>query len=116
MDRKTATIVGAAAALTASPALVGSSTVQAAPSPLVAASYSELLEPIPNAVERLRTYDAEAAARPARLIPAQYNRHHHHHHHHHNRHWYRTHGYSWLNGAWVLAPRPHHHHHHHHNN
>lgn len=116
MDRKTATIVGAAAALVASPALAGSSAAEA-PSTLVAASYAELLEPIPNAIERLRASDAEAAARPAQLIPAQYDRHHHHHHHHHHsRRWYRDHGYNWLNGAWVLGPRPHHHHHHNNNN
>jgi hypothetical protein len=84
-----------------------------APAVPVAASYAELLQPIPNAVERLRAADAEADARPARLIEAQYVAHHHHHHHHHNRGWYLKNGYVWLGGAWVL--RPHHHHHHHHN-
>lgn len=117
MDRKTATIMGAAAALAASPALAGSEAAPA-PSTPVAASYAELLEPIPNAIERLRASDAEAAAKPARLILAQYadqHHHHHHHHHHHTRRWYRQHGYSWSNGAWILGPRPHHHHHHHNN-
>lgn len=119
MDRKTATIVGAAAALVAAPALATPNTAPVAP----AASYAELLDPIPNAVERLRIADAQDAAQPPRLIKAQYDAHHHHHHHHHhshhNRRWYHQHGYVWLGGAWVLRPPPrhhHHHHHHHHNN
>ena len=82
----------------------------------VAASYAELLEPIPNAVERLKVSDAQTAERPATLIPAQWAvaHHHHHHHHHHNRRWYTSRGYIWSGGAWVLRPRTHHHHHHHH--
>ena len=91
--------------------------VQAAPanasSVPVAQSYAELLEPIPNAVERLRMADAEAAARPAVLVEAQYdtppNVHHHHHHHHHHqyvrRHW---------RHRFVRHYHYHHHHHHHH--
>jgi hypothetical protein len=118
MDHKTATIIGAAAALATGPALAGSPPAEATSTP-VAASYAELLEPIPNAMERLKASDAEVAARPARLILAQYpnaHHHHHHHHHHHSRRWYREHGYNWFNGAWILGPppRPHHHHHHHH--
>ncbi len=116
MDRKTATLVGAAAALASSPAIAAPGAEQARLLP-VAASYAELLEPIPNAVEQLRLADAEAAAQPPRLIPAQYARHHHHHHHHHHhysRRWYREHGYYWSGGAWILRPRHHHHHHHHH--
>jgi hypothetical protein len=112
MDSKTATLIGAAAALTASPTLAA---VDHAPAVPVAASYAELLTPIPNAVERLRLADAEAQAQPPQLIEAQYraHHHHHHHHHHHNRRWYMRNGYFWNNGAWVLRPRPHHHHHHH---
>ena len=117
MDRKTATLVGAAAALASSPAAAAPGVEQARLLP-VAASYAELLEPIPNAVEQLRLADAEAAAQPARLFPAQYARHHHHHHHHHHysRRWYRQHGYYWSGGAWILRPRHHHHHHHHNHN
>jgi hypothetical protein len=51
-------------------------------------SYADLLEPIPNAVERLKAADAEEMARPARLIEAQYHHHNHHHHHHHHRNAY----------------------------
>ena len=112
MDRKSATLVGAAAALAGSPALAAPAAEQARLLP-VAASYAELLEPIPNAVEQLRLADAEAAAQPPRLIPAQYARHHHHHHHHHySRRWYRQHGYYWSGGGWALRPRHHHHHNH----
>lgn len=120
MDGKTITLVGAAAALAAGPALATPLPV----TPAVATSYAELLEPIPNAGEQLKLADAQDAARP-QLIQAQYygngNDHHHHHHHHshHNRRWYQTHGYYWFGGAWVLRPPHHHHHHqqhHHHNN
>jgi dienelactone hydrolase len=115
MKRKTATLVGAAAALVAGPALAALTPAEASPVP-TAASYAELLQPIPNATERLRLADAQSAAdAPARIIPAQYH-HHHHHHHHHNRRWYRSHGYFWSGGAWVLRPRHHHHHHNHNHN
>jgi hypothetical protein len=96
MDRKTATVVGAAAALAA-----GAGMAQAAPpAPAVpaAASYADLLQPIPNAVERLKMSDMEIASRPARLIEAQY---YHHHHHHHDNSWYQQRGYVWRGGAWV---------------
>jgi hypothetical protein len=114
MNRKTATLVGASVALAAGSAFAAAPATEASPPP-VASSYAELLQPIPNAVERLKASNAEAAAQP-RLIEAQYaHHHHHHHHHHHNRAWYLQNGYVWLGGAWVLHPRRHHHHHHHHN-
>ena len=112
MNRKTTILVGAAAALTAAPALAAPAISPAEPAVPAASSYSDLLQPIPNAVERLKIADMQEDAAPApRLIQAQY--HHHHHHHHHNRGWYTSHGYVFLNGAWVLRPRNHHHHHHH---
>jgi Tfp pilus assembly protein FimV len=141
MDRKTALMVGAAAT-----ALWAGSALAQAPAVPIAATYAELLEPIPNAVERLALSDAEAAERSARLIPVQMDHHHHHHHHHHDdswyqqngyyrnggvwvlrsahhhhhhhhsHSWYRRHGYQWNGGAWVLRPPHHHHHHHHHHN
>src|SRR5579859_1596326 len=100
MDKRTATLFGAAAALAAVPALASPPQAPAVPQ---ASSYADLLTPIPNAVERLQAADAQ----DAKLIPAQYddygryNRHHHHH-HHHNRGWYLSHGYYWYGGAWVL--------------
>jgi hypothetical protein len=113
MDRKTATMIGIAGAFAAGPALAAPTPEQ--PAVPAASSYADLLQPIPNAVERLKIADAQAAAQP-KLIEAQYypNQHHHHHHHHHNRRWYLRNGYSWYGGAWVLRPRAHHHHHHHH--
>ncbi|HEY2708439.1 MAG TPA: hypothetical protein VGI95_10325 [Caulobacteraceae bacterium] len=110
MDRLTASLLaGAAAVIGAGPALA--TPAEASPVPL-AASYADLLTPIPDAVARLQLADARADAQQPRLIEAQF-RHHHHHHHHHNRRWYMNNGYAWLNGAWVLHPRRHHHHHHH---
>ncbi len=104
MNRKTTILVGAAAALTAAPALAAPATSPAEPAVPAASSYSDLLQPIPNAVERLKIADMQEEAAPApRLIQAQYNSHHHHH-HHHNRGWYTSHGYVFLNGFWVLRP------------
>ena len=125
MKRKTAMMMGAAAALTAGPALAQPVTPPAEPAVPAASSYADLLQPIPNAVERLKIADLqEQQAPPARLIEAQYQpygqpqNHHHHHHHHHDRGWYQSHGYVWWNGAWIIRPawwgnRRHHHHHHH---
>jgi hypothetical protein len=115
MNCKTATLMGAAAALAASPALAAPSAAEAAAVP-VASSYAQLLEPVPNAVERLRIADSDTAAPPARLIEAQYNQHHNHHHQNHNRRWYMQNGYIWSGGAWVLRPRHHHHHQNHSHN
>jgi hypothetical protein len=110
-------VMGAISAIAGAPGVAAAASGE--PAVPVATSYADLLQPIPNAVERLQRSDAEAAARPAQLIEAQYApppvaHHHHHHHHHHNRRWYLRHGYSWYGGAWVLRPAHHHHHHHHH--
>jgi hypothetical protein len=114
MDSKSALMLGAAAAaLAGGPALAAPPPSQSNAVPVVA-TYAELLEPIPNAVERLKLADAEAAARPPQLIEVQFDpHHHHHHHHHHDRAWYQQNGYIWANGGWILRPppRPHHHHH-----
>ncbi|HWE98312.1 MAG TPA: hypothetical protein VG248_00780 [Caulobacteraceae bacterium] len=122
MQKKTTALIGAAAALAAAPAATQAAPSQVAPAP-VAASYAELLQPIPNALERLQASDG---ADQAKLIEAQYGpapvAHHHHHHHNQwrrSRAWYLRHGYSWYGGAWVIRPRHAHHHHHnnhHHNN
>jgi hypothetical protein len=94
MDKRIAGLLGAAAAVTAL------SGVQANAAPTQAASYADLLQPVPNAVSALQADDERRAAEPeARVQLAQYHHHHHHwrrtHHHHH--HW-----------------RRHYHHHHHH--
>jgi hypothetical protein len=103
MDKKIAGLLGAVTALTsvnAAPA-----ATPAAPNPtetMRAASYADLLTPIPNAVALLDADDAARSQRPSTegaggVQVAQY--HHHHHHHHHRR---------------VIIIRRHHHHHHHH--
>ena len=95
--------LGVAAAISALVALPAAAAPTPAPVVPQAQSYAELLEPIPNAVERLRLADTQDAPR-ARLIEAQYYpppADHHHHHHHWRRH--RRHYHN-------------HHHHHHHSN
>lgn len=103
MDKKIAGLLGAAAALTAV-----NSAQAAAPTTGVepAATYRDLLEPIPNALAMLKSEDAQGTTAPAsgQTRLAQHHHHHHHrywrpyhHHHHHHRYYH------------------HHHHHHHHN-
>jgi hypothetical protein len=95
MDKKIAGLLGAAAALTTMTA-----TTQAAQSTEVspATSYRDLLDPISNALPKLKADDAQFARAPAneatRLAQVSVQVGHHHHHRHHGRH--------------------HHHHHHHH--
>jgi hypothetical protein len=117
MDGKIATLAGAAA-LAAVPALAGATPQASELAVPVAASYADLLSPIPDAQARLQQVDAQLDAQAAQpqLIEAQYVAHHHHHHHHHNhynRAWYMAHGYYFHGGRWIIRPRHHHHHHNH---
>jgi hypothetical protein len=91
--------VGLVTALATAPAF--GAVASPAPSTAVpeAKSYADLLEPIPNAVERLRASDAEEMARPPRLIQAQYHDHHHHNHHDHHHHHHHN---SW--GSYYADP------------
>jgi hypothetical protein len=96
MDKKIAGLLGAAAALTT---MSGAQSAVAAPTQNTSpTSYRDLLEPVPDALNALKTDDAQIA--PAKTQGgervAQYYYHHHHHHHHHRRYYH------------------HHHHHHHH--
>jgi hypothetical protein len=101
LDKTIIGVVGAASAL----ALGAPATCTAAPGQLPAAqTYAELLDPIPDAVSRLKTQWGDgdlglAVDESPAVEPVQYYYHHHHHHHHHHHWWYR---------------RYHHHHHHHH--
>ena len=106
MDKKIAGLLGAVAALTSLDA--AQAATQPAPNPteaMRAASYSDLLTPISNAVAVLKADDEALARRSTNesvdgVQVAQIFYHHHHHHHHHHRRLY--------------IFRHHHHHHHHH--
>ena len=117
MDRKIATIVGAAAALVAVPAIAKAASGQT-PALTPAVSYSELLEPIQNPIQTLKIADAQD--KQARLqnvqLSIELGNAHHHHHHHHSHDWYRGRGYVRFGGRWVTRDyyNSHHHHHHHH--
>jgi hypothetical protein len=92
MDKKIAGLLGAAAALSAvNSAQAAAPSTQAEP----AASYRDLLEPVPNALAMLKANDAQGTTNQ----PNGQTRLAQHHHHHHHRWWRRYH---------------HHHHHHHH--
>ena len=114
MDRKIATIVGAAAALVAVPA-AAHAAIHEAPAVSAAASYAELLEPIANPVEQLKianARDAHSGFQDVQFsVGVDLG---HHHHHHHDRRWYLRNGYMWFGGRWVTRDYWNHHHHHHH--
>ena len=78
MKKRMAALLGGTAVLMAMPAAQAAIQAPLPGQPLAASSYAELLEPVPNALEALKT--ADAAPRPARLQLAQYHHHHHHHH------------------------------------
>jgi hypothetical protein len=86
MDRKRFGVISLA--IVVAPALAAPSAAAAESSGAPAAnSYADLLEPIPNATEKLRLADLQEARQPARLIRAGWEHHHHHHHHHHYSYW-----------------------------
>ena len=105
MDKK---LLGLATAMAALTPVGAAQALPARTDVLRAQSFAELLAPIPDAVERLKTSDAvltERDADAAKVEMAQYYYHHHHHHRffrpffrHHHHHFDR---------------RFHHHHHHH---
>jgi hypothetical protein len=123
MDKKINGLVGAVSglALTAgqtAAALAGISSIQ---NPT---SYSELLEPIPNAGALLRVADAaEASAKgvpsgsdkdPNVKLVYDHHHHHYHHHHHHHHHHYPPWWYYYHHHHHHHYYDHHHHHHHHH--
>ncbi len=106
MDKKIAGLLGAVAGV----ATLGAAHATPAPAnPMAASSYADLLAPVPNAVEALKTDNEARTQAPEGVQLAQYHHHHHHHYrrHHHHHHHYRHHHSRW----WY---RHHHHHHHHH--
>ena len=89
MDKKIAALLGAAAALTAVGSAQAAAPAQTELAP--AASYRDLLQPVPNAVAALKSDDARAAEKvggETRLAAHHHHHHHrrHHHHHHHHHH------------------------------
>ena len=131
METRTLGILGAISSLVVLPGMAVGAPAAFQPAVAPAHSFAELLDPIPDAVERLKIADAQDAVRP-RLIKAQYYEHHHHHHHayvvrryhpYYRRQAYR---YGYPYGGYVAPVVPyfgyqqyqpsydHHHHHHHH--
>jgi len=101
MDKKLAGLLGAAAALTtmtAAQAAAPDQKTEMAP----AASYRDLLDPVPNALSALRADDAKRSEAKTELAQVSVQLGHHHHHHHHHR------------GVVVRVGPGHHHYHHHH--
>jgi hypothetical protein len=109
MDKKLAGLLGAAAALTtmtAAQAAMPDQKTEMAP----AASYRDLLDPVPNALSALKADDAKRneatkteLAQVSVEVGGGHRRYHHHHHHHHH------HGV-----VLRVGPGHHHYHHHHH--
>lgn len=111
MDKRIAGLLGAAAALATVGGANAATTAAPATEPGAAASYRDLLNPVPNALAALKDDDARLArqsgedVKVAQIVIGVGHHHHHHHHrwyghhHHHHHRWFRHH---------------HHHHHHHH--
>ena len=98
MDKKIAGLIGAFSAFVALDAAQASAAGVTQPIPS-AQSYSDLLQPIPNAVALLAVSDAAVAANSnddtakGNVLEVDYRHHHHHrrrhyHHHHHHHHNY----------------------------
>lgn len=92
LDKKIVGLVGAMAAV--APVAAQAASVD----PMAAASYADLLKPIPNAVETLRASDLTLRDGDTAKVEAAdyfYRRHHHHffhrrfYHHHHHHHFFR---------------------------
>ena len=94
MHKKITGLLGASAVATLGAFGVAEATPVPAPSEtLMANSFAELLEPIPNAAALLKTADESGSGASAErnIQLAQHHHHHHHHgrrHHHHHHHHY----------------------------
>ena len=80
----------------------------------VAESYSDLLDPVPDAQTRLMAdnFRRERANGVQLAYDSPDHHHHQYHHHYRDREWYQANGYTWDGYRWVLRPRYDHHHHH----
>ena len=102
MDKKMAGLLGALGALAAgAPAMADTLALEGV---MHAASYADLLQPIPNAGSLLQASDEAMTEDPAAVVMVQY--HHHHHHRYHRR--YRRHHHHHHHSMMVLpnAPKP----------
>ena len=90
MDKKIAGLLGACGALAAGSPAMAEPGLEGV---MHAASYADLLRPIPNASTLLQVSDAAVTDSPATVEMVQYHHHHHHryhrryrrrHHHHHS--------------------------------
>ena len=105
MDKKIAGLLGAVGALASLNAAQAAAPTNSN-DVLKARSYADLLDPIPNAAEKLQAVDKTPMTAPVQTAQLVIEgRHHHHHHHHHAYH---------RDRRIVVMPRRHHHHHHHH--
>ena len=105
MDKTLAGVIGAVGALVATaPAHAASAVPPTMEAALQAASYADLLQPIPNALALLKAeaavQEVPVAEEQAPVVEVAFFYHHHHHHHHHH----------------YRRRRHHHPHHHHHHN
>jgi hypothetical protein len=112
MDKKIIGLVGAVAIIAAPEAAQAMSDAPAVHPVLEVQSYSNLLDPIPNAAELLRTVDMTAPSQPGprNYQTAQNYHHHHHHHHHHNSS--STTVVTPVGSVTIHSGKSHHHHHH----
>lgn len=111
MDKKIVGLLGAVSAL------ASLNPAQAATSPdpsevLKAGSFADLLQPIPNAKEKLQVVDETGS--PPKVRMAQFFIEHHHHHHHHHHGYYRGGPRIIVTPGYRDRGYYHHHHHHHH--
>lgn len=107
MDRKIAGLLGAAAALTTMHAAQAATEPTQGAAPI--ATYRDLLEPVPNALDALKIDDARIAADTTEQQPVQLAQFYYHHHHHHHHRFFRV-----VPRRYFRRYHHHHHHHHHH--
>ena len=101
MDKKMAGLLGALGALAAgSPAMA---EIPALEGVMHAASYADLLQPIPNASALLQASDEAMTEAPAAIVMVQY---HHHHHHRYQRRYRRRHHHHHSMMVFPNAPKP----------
>jgi len=115
MEKKIAGLLGAVATLGALNAAQAAPIENPAPAEILnASSFTDLLEPIPNAVALLQVVDEAGPISSADENIQQVQFYHHHHHHHHHHGFYRRYDEPRI----IVVPpryrRYHHHHHHHH--